>query len=110
MLRLTDPSAENDLPEKVMVFHQFNMAAVENIRGLKPHDGVALIRSIDGLGGPESKTEEYDALIKNQPKWIHPGFKLFYQEDTDTSKYGSRLMTPKEVMALKPRPEYVLYE
>ena len=102
--------AENNLPEKVMVFHQFNLAAVENIRGLKPHDGVALVRSIDGLGGPESKTEEYKALIKNQPRWIHPGFKLFYQEDTDTSKYGSRLMTPKEVMALKPRPDYVLYE
>ena len=102
--------AENNLPEKVMVFHQFNEAAVEKIRGLKPQPGVALVRSIDGLGGPEDKTAKYNALVKKQPPWIHPGFKLFYKEDTDTSAWGSRLMTPKEVMKLKPRPDYVLYE
>jgi hypothetical protein len=101
--------AEENLPEKVMVFHQFNLAAVENLKGLKPQEGVALVRSIDGLGGPQLKTEEYDALKKGQPKYIHPGFKLFYKEDVNPP-WGSRLMTPKEVMALKPRPEYVLYE
>ncbi len=101
--------ADNNLPEKAMVFHQFNFEAVEKIKGLKPQPGIALIRSIDGLGGPEAKVEEYNALIKNQPKWVHPGFKLFYKEDT-SPPWGSRLMTPKEVMRLKPRPDYVLYE
>jgi hypothetical protein len=101
--------ADNDLPEKVMVFHQFNLAAVEKIKGLKPHEGVALIRSIDGLGGPAMKVDEYNTLIKGQPKYIHPGFKLFYKEDTNPP-WGSRLMTPKEVMKLKPQPEYILYE
>ena len=100
---------ENNLPEKVMVFHQFNEAAVEKIRGLKPQPGVALVRSIDGLGGPEDKIAKYDELVKNQPKWIHPGFKLFYKEDT-SPPWGSVLMTPKQVMQLKPRPDYVLYE
>ncbi len=106
---LSDIVAEHNLPEKVMVFHQFNFGAVEKIKGLKPQPGVALIRSIDGLGGPEAKIEEYNALIKNQPPYIHPGFKLFYKEDT-SPPWGSRLMTPKEVMALRPRPEYILYE
>lgn len=101
--------ADNNLPEKVMVFHQFNEAAVEKIRGLKPHPGVALVRSIDGLGGPEDKIAKYDDLVQNQPKWIHPGFKLFYKEDT-SPPWGSILMTPKQVMKLKPRPDYVLYE
>ncbi len=101
--------AENNLPEKVMVFHQFNEAAVEKIRGLKPQPGVALIRSIDGLGGPEDKTAKYKDLVANQPPWIHPGFKLFYKEDVNPP-WGSRLMTPKEVMKLRPRPDYVLYE
>lgn len=101
--------AEEDLPEKVMVFHQFNLSAVEKIKGLKPHDGVALVRSIDGLGGPAMKIEEYNTLIKGQPKYIHPGFKLFYKEDTNPP-WGSRLMTPQEVMRLKPQPEYILYE
>ncbi len=101
--------AEENLPEKVMVFHQFNLAAVENLKGLKPHEGVALVRSIDGLGGPQLKIDEYNTLKKGQPKYIHPGFKLFYKEDTNPP-WGSRLMTPAEVMRLKPRPEYILYE
>lgn len=101
--------AENDLPEKVMVFHQFNFDAVTNLKGLKPHEGVAIIRSIDGLGGPVMKVEEYNALRKNTPDFVHPGFKLFFKEDTNPP-WGSRLMTPEEVMALRPRPEYILYE
>ncbi len=101
--------AEGNLPEKVMVFHQFNEAAVEKIRGLKPHPGVVLIRSIDGLGGPADKIAKYEELVQNQPKYIHPGFKLFYKEDT-SPPWGSVLMTPKQVMQLKPRPDYVLYE
>lgn len=100
---------EYDLPEKVMVFHQFNHAAVENVRQLKPQEGVAIVRSVDGLGGPESKTETYNAFKKSRPKYIHPGFKLFYTEDVQPP-WGSRLMTPREVMNLKPQPEYILYE
>ena len=34
---------------------------------------------------------------------FHPGFKLFYEEDTD-------LMSPKQVMQLRPKPEIVVYE
>jgi hypothetical protein len=99
---------EYNLPEKVMVYHQFN-DTVDNPKQLKPQEGVAIVRSIDGLGGPASKTETYDRLVEGQPKFIHPGFKLFYSEDVNPP-WGSRLMTPNEVMSLKPRPEYVLYE
>ena len=106
---LSEIVAENDLPEKVMVFHQFNLGAVEKVGKIKPHEGVAIVRSVDGLGGPEIKTEEYDLLATGLPDYIHPGFKLFYKEDVH-SEWGSRLMTPKEVMALKPEPEYILYE
>ena len=35
------------------------------------------------------------------------GFKLFYEEDVDTSGI---LMTPDEVMALTPTPSYIMYE
>jgi len=100
---------ENELPQKVMVFHQFNLGAVEQLNGLKPHKEIAIVRSVDGLGGPHIKREEYDLLATDLPDHIHPGFKLFYTEDVH-SPWGSRLMTPAEVMGLKPRPEYVLYE
>jgi hypothetical protein len=38
---------------------------------------------------------------------VHAGFKLFFTEDRAD---GGRLMTPEEVLALRPRPEYVMYE
>jgi hypothetical protein len=38
---------------------------------------------------------------------VHAGFKLFFDEDR---RGGGKLMTVPEVMALAPRPEYVMYE
>ncbi len=40
------------------------------------------------------------------PKGVHTGFKLFFEKD---SKHG-KLMTAKQVLKLRPKPEYVLYE
>lgn len=92
-----------------MVFHQFNLAAVEKVNKITAHEGVAIARSIDGLGGPRIKREEYDLLATDLPPFIHPGCKLFYKEDV-LPPWRSRLMTPKEVMKLKHTPEYILYE
>ena len=39
-----------DLPEKVMVYHQVARSVVRKESGLKHHDGVAMIKSVDGLG------------------------------------------------------------
>ena len=46
------------------------------------------------------------AVGSDQPEGVRTGFKLFYEEDTE----GSRLMTPEEVLALWPRPDYVMFE
>jgi hypothetical protein len=62
---------------------------------------------VDGLGPPNPKINTYRNVNKTTPKFVHPGFKLFFTEDR--RRHG-RLMTPKEVLALKPRPEYVMYE
>ena len=54
-----------------------------------------------------SKIKTYDYLTGSMAAGVHPGFKLFFDEDT---RNGNRLMTPKEVLALSPQPEYVMYE
>jgi hypothetical protein len=97
----------HDLPEKVMVYHQVARSVVRRESGLKAHDGVVLIKSVDGLGHPGPKKNTYRVVNKSTPKFVHPGFKLFFTED---QRNGGRLMTPREVLALKPRPEYVMYE
>ncbi|MGG7575771.1 hypothetical protein [Streptomyces sirii] len=98
--------AKYDLPEKPLVFHQVAASVVRAESALRSQPGVALIKSVDGIGSPGLKRGTWHRLVARLPDGVHSGFKLFYEEDAE----GSRLMTPKEVLALTPRPEYVMYE
>jgi hypothetical protein len=99
--------AQHDLPEKPLVFHQVADFVVPDRAKLRSAPGVALIMSADGIGSPPLKRATWEILVKHLPEEVHTGFKLFYEEDTAG---GGRLMAPKEVLALKPEPEYVMYE
>jgi hypothetical protein len=94
------------LPQKVMVYHQLNAGIVRGEEQLTDHPGVALVKSVDGIGAAADKVGTYQRVIATLPPFVHPGFKLFYSEDTRSGP----LMTPAEVLALVPQPEYVLYE
>lgn len=97
----------NDLPEKPLVYHQVNDHVVKEEALIKERPGVVYIKSVDGLGPMAAKINTYNYLVKNMTKPIHAGFKLFFDEDTANKGH---LMHPKEVLALKPVPEYVMYE
>ncbi|NEW69487.1 hypothetical protein [Streptomyces rhizosphaericus] len=97
---------EHDLPQKPLVFHQVAVSVVSDQSALRPQPGVVLIKSADGIGSPGMKRDTWRQLVRNQPEGVRTGFKLFYEEDTE----GSRLMTPEEVLALRPRPDYVMFE
>ncbi|HET6987777.1 MAG TPA: hypothetical protein VFI00_14230 [Kribbella sp.] len=96
----------NDLPEKAFVFHQLSTRIVSNEQALKKHPGVVTIKSVDGIGARVDKLKTWTKLTTKLPPSVHTGFKLFYVEDT---RHGA-LMTPPQVLALKPRPEFVVYE
>jgi len=95
------------LPQKVLVVHQLNPRIVSGWDALKRRRGVAVVKSVDGIGSPGAKVSTWKRLVRDLPPTLHPGFKLFFDEDTEG---GRRLMTPREVLALRPQPEYVLYE
>jgi hypothetical protein len=97
---------QNNLPEKVFVFHQLAKRIVTNEQGLKQHPGVVVVKSVDGIGNQADKEATWRKLTPNMAKGVHAGFKLFYDED---SRHG-KLMTPQQVLALRPRPEFVVYE
>lgn len=97
---------DNHLPEKVMLYHQLRVDIVRQGNDLKAHPGVVPIVSIDGIGSKSMKIDTWNAITKVKPAHVHPGFKLFFEEDAE---FGP-LMTPAEVLALKPTPDYVLYE
>ncbi|CAA9400442.1 MAG: hypothetical protein AVDCRST_MAG75-2111 [uncultured Propionibacteriaceae bacterium] len=98
--------AKHDLPEKVLVYHQLAPQIVRKESQLKKHKGVVLIKSVDGIGSQAAKINTYRQVNKTTPKFVHPGFKLFLEED---AREG-RLMTPKQVLAIKPKPDYIMYE
>jgi hypothetical protein len=98
---------EDNLPEKALVFHQLNRYVVTDESVMVDHPGVVLIKSVDGLGPKHAKLLTYADLMKTMAPVVHPGFKLFLDED---ARIGGHVMGPKEVMALTPQPEYVMVE
>jgi len=94
-------TARLGLPEKLFVVHQFTDDMVDET-ALKPRDHLAFVLNADGFGGRAVKRAKYHAFTR-QDHGFHQGFKLFYEEDED-------LMGPREVMRLRPKPDFVVYE
>ncbi len=103
---LADLVAAYDLPEKVMVFHQVAASVVSDQDRLRDHPGIVVIKSVDGIGPRGAKEETWRRLVGGLPDHLHTGFKLFFVEDARSGP----LMSPDQVLALRPRPVYVMYE
>lgn len=73
--------AEEDLPEKLLVVHQFQDRMVTNRDLLVERPGVAVVIHMDGFGDRSNKLESYDVVRAEPP--FDMGLKLFYDEDTD---------------------------
>jgi hypothetical protein len=94
------------LPQKVMLYHQLHVDIVSGQEALIDRPGVAVVKSVDGIGAAADKIGTYQRVMAGTPPFVHAGFKLFYEEDLRSGP----LMTPEQVLALVPQPEYVLYE
>ncbi|TAN23008.1 MAG: hypothetical protein EPN33_05805 [Acidobacteria bacterium] len=97
---------QNHLPPKVLVVHRFTQAMVTDYRAIKPRPQVEVVMDMDGFGSPSDKKAAYRDFIEHQPVQF-TGFKLFYHNDM---KWGHHLMTPAEILALSPRPIYIVYQ
>lgn len=100
---LTEIVRRHDLPQKLVVVHQFTDDMVRHKGDLKARPGVDLVLNADGFGTRQAKTSKYEQLAPARGSKLFPGFKLFYEEDDG-------LMSPKQVMRLDPRPFFVVYE
>jgi len=93
---------DDNLPQKVLIVHQFTPGMIEHKKWLKRPPGVALTVNVDGFGTRDNKVSKYDLFATNGSHWFN-GFKLFYHEDVG-------LMRPKSVLNLLPPPDVVVYE
>jgi hypothetical protein len=94
------------LPQKVLLYHQLHAQIVTGQEALVDRPGVAVVKSVDGIGAAADKVGTYQRVMAGTPPFVHAGFKLFYEEDARSGP----LMDPGQVLALVPQPEYVLYE
>ena len=98
---------DNQLPPKVFIIHRFTQRMITNYRNIKLHPEVQIVMHMDGWGPPELKKGTYRFFINKEPVQFS-GFKLFY--GNDMKKAPNRLMTPAELLKLKPIPSYIQYQ
>jgi hypothetical protein len=98
---------ENNLPPKIFIIHRFRQGMVTNYKYIKLQPEVQMVMDMDGWGPQSLKIDSYKAYIWREPVQF-TGIKLFYKNDFRVK--GSRMMTPQEVLALKPKPLYIQYQ
>ncbi|MBO0703389.1 MAG: hypothetical protein J2P38_10685 [Candidatus Dormibacteraeota bacterium] len=89
------------LPQKLLVVHQFNADMVTDRGAVGTWPELAVTFDVEPWGSPHDKEQAYQQLAP-VGSW-YAGFKLFDQLD-------SPLLTPAQVMALKPQPDMITYE
>lgn len=98
---------ENDLPPKILVVHRFTFGMITNTYEIKATPQVQVVINMDGFGFPAKKVDSYRGFVGGMPVQFM-GIKLFYINDKLTTPF--RLMTPKEILALYPKPIYIQYQ
>jgi hypothetical protein len=104
---LTNLVKKNNLPPKILVVHRFTKKMVTNYQSIKVRPEVQTVIHMDGWGEPDLKLGTYRHFIYSEPVQF-TGFKLFYKNDL--KKAPHRMMTPEELLKLKPKPIYIQYQ
>ncbi|HEY6827252.1 MAG TPA: hypothetical protein VI259_10350 [Gemmatimonadaceae bacterium] len=97
---------EKNLPPKVLVVHRFRTEMVSHAAQIALDPRVQIVMDMDGWGPPWMKFESYRDYIDLDPVEF-TGFKLFFHNDT---KSHDLLLTPRELLWLRPRPLYIQYQ
>ena len=101
---LADLTAENNLPQKVLMLHQFQLQMLrdrETIDVSRPE--LAIVLHADGHGTPEQKFETWNVMRQGIQPEIFMAWKNFIDEDQP-------MFTPEQTMDIEPRPWIVTYQ
>lgn len=101
---LADFTKERNLPQKLMVIHQFKMTMLERrelIDTSRPE--LAWVLHADGHGTPEEKFDTWRVMQEGLQPGFYMAWKNFYDEDTPT-------FTPAQTYEVAPRPWFVSYQ
>jgi hypothetical protein len=97
----------HNLPPKILVVHRFTQGMVTNYKQIKLQPEVQIVMDMDGWGHQARKFNTYKQFVYKEPVQF-TGFKIFYKNDLREA--NSHVLTPAEVLKLKPQPIYIQYQ
>lgn len=101
---LADLVEKRNLPQKMLLLHQFRISMIRNREGLDTsREELAFAIQMDGQGPQGTKLETWSAITADAPPRVEFGWKNFYDED-------SPVRTPADTMAVTPSPVFVSYQ
>lgn len=89
------------LPQKLLILHEFRSSMIVDRPAIIARQGLATVFHVDGFGHAATKRRVYSELHGRPP--FYSGFKLFYRQDVG-------LMTPSQVLAMRPIPDLISYQ
>ena len=98
---LRDLVADNALPQKLFVLHQFRTDMIHRIGAIEARRGLVMVQHVDGFGTPGQKLGTFHAVAR--PRQFFMGFKLFYDEDVHR-------MSAADVRRISPRVRFVSFQ
>lgn len=101
---LADFTKQRNLPQKLMVIHQFKMTMLERrelIDTSRPE--LAWVLHADGHGTPEEKFDTWRVMQEGLQPGFYMAWKNFYDEDTP-------MFSPEQTYEVAPRPWFVSYQ
>jgi len=109
---MKDYMLKNGIPGKrQLVFHQFNPKMLRDKEQVSAKfDPVILVHATSGWGPPGNKMSTHDrnALTINIP---NKGFKLWYYYSSKKGvHFDNPIMTPEQVLSLRPEPGLIIYQ
>lgn len=96
--------AENELPQKVLVLHQFLLSMLPDSHKIVTNDdNVAVLIHMDGQGSPGAKEGTWAGIVGAAPDGVFFGWKNFYVMDTP-------MISPEKTMNRDPVPVMISYQ
>lgn len=96
--------ARHRLPQKLFVIHEFRPSELPDRQNIALEPGLATVLQMDGLGPVSTKLDSYRRVMTHATQF-DPGFKVFLRPVDDPV-----LLTPAQILALRPRPDYISYQ
>lgn len=101
---LAELTAEHELPQKMVVLHQFRLSMIQNRQDVKTdHPEIAMVLHADGHGTANQKFDTWEALQQDLPEDMYMAWKNFYRQDDP-------MFSPKQTFDVEPKPWFVSYQ